>query len=439
MTVSTDANVGTLYTKATEQVTLDCSRDDCKTSAVSGVPSASCGTGDIGCVICTSGPVVCKKTVAAPMATVTVSVDDFPSNAKVQVYVDGKPYPRAGHNVIHYPTGSNSADATKSVKLYKLATRVTHTVVLVLTTDKGDILGMDRDQFNVQHMNGCQKDASGNECGGKGVCHEGYCVCFDGYYGLTCSSTFTETADLASPKTCIHAGTKEPLALDCTSTACASGGGTCVDFHAAAQYRIKHDAALQDGISSSRFIASMERSENAAAIAKSDAALSTKKTAIHTSLVTASTNTANSVKTAKAATATNVANLKAAKERNAVIIQQARLESVRLATANKEQWIDSKRSLYAHQTAMQNRLDKDYHAMKTKNAAWATAINAQHTQGRFIKNQLRTANGPRTKIADLKTESCTTDQFFRTTCTKTDASSSFTTSASTSSYTSIPR
>ena len=41
-------------------------------------------------------------------------------------------------------------------------------------------------------------------------------------------------------------------------------------------------------------------------------------------------------------------------------------------------------------------------------------------EGRFIKNQLRTSNGPRTLVSDLKTTSCSTDQFYGTECVEED-------------------
>merc|ERR1711871_800133 len=55
-----------------------------------------------------------------------------------------------------------------------------------------------------------------------------------------------------------------------------------------------------------------------------------------------------------------------------------------------------------------------------KIAAQNQAIEDNFREGRFIKNQLRTANGPRTAVSDLKTQSCTTDQFFNTKCTDID-------------------
>jgi len=402
------------------------------------------------------GPRVCKKTVAAPMAAITVSVDKVPAYSKVMVYVDGKPYPRAGHNTLTYTSAVSSADATKKIKLYKLSTRVQHTVVLVLATNKGDVLGMNKLTFKVSYTGGCAQNAAGQECGNKGVCHSGYCVCFDGYFGLGCENAFTETNALTAPTTCVHKTTFKPFAASCMSGGSPIAAGTyctgttdakCVAFKATDQYRARTDAGLQDGIASTRFINSMQRAETTAQVAKVTTAALGKKTSIQSTLESKIFDTSSTLATdlasAAAATATNVKGLYNKIDRNAISIQQARLESVRLATANKEQWLDSQRSLYAHQTAMQNRLDKDYQAIKIKTATWTSTLNTNFKQARFIKNQLKTANGPRVKVADLKTETCTTDQFFKTTCTSSaipsSGTGSFTTTTDADIASTIPR
>merc|ERR1711865_521456 len=252
---------------------------------------------------------------------------------------------------------------------------------------------------------------------GKGVCHSGYCVCFDGYFGLGCENAFTETNALTAPTTCVHKTTNKPFAASCMTGSSpkavdANCDGTvlakCVAFKATDQYRARTDAGLQDGIASTRFMGSMQRAETTAQVAKVTTAALGKKTSIQSTLESkifdTSSTLATNLASAAATTATNVKGLYNKIDRNAVSIQQARLESVRLATANKEQWLDSKRSLYAHQTAMQNRLDKDYQAIKIKTATWTSTLNTNFKQARFIKNH-------------LKTETCTTDQFFKTTCT----------------------
>merc|ERR1719198_2777152 len=122
----------------------------------------------------------------------------------------------------------------------------------------------------------------------------------------------------------------------------------------------------------------------------------------------------------KAAIDSDVEALYLKKERNAIRVQQAKQESARLKTANLEAYLDHKRSLYAHQTAVQNDLAAARKVVEDKMAAKTAVIAEAFMEGRFIKNQLRTMNGPRTQVSDLKTKSCTTDQFFGTTCTDVD-------------------
>ena len=435
-----------------------------------------------------------------------VSTEKAPAYSKVMVYVDGKPYPRAGHNTLTYTSAVEAADTSKTIKLHRLSTRVQHTVVLVLATDKGprprpapslllllspdreappvsqhhpnshqlscscvfqqrhdnamlfyllagQVLGVDKLQFKVSYTGGCALDAADNECGAKGVCHSGYCVCFDGYFGLGCENTFTETSALAAPTTCVSKTSGKPMAHSCMV-----GGGSvtpilagrdchgttaakCVAFKATDQFRARMDAGLQDGISSTHFVNSMQRAESTAQLVKSTAAALVKKGAIQgvleSEIFDKASRLATNLATATASTATKVEALRRKEERNAIAIQQARLESARLAVANKEQWLDSKRSLYAEQTGMQNRLDSGYQINKITAATWAASAAKEFKEAHFLLNQAGTANGPRVKIDRLKKQSCTTDQFFRTTCTAVDSSAAFV--AADDLHNSIPR
>lgn len=69
---------------------------------------------------------------------------------------------------------------------------------------------------------------------------------------------------------------------------------------------------------------------------------------------------------------------------------------------------------------MQNDLAAAKKVVEDKIAAKTAVIAEAFMEGRFIKNQLRTMNGPRTAVSDLKTQECTTDQFFGTKCTDVD-------------------
>ena len=164
----------------------------------------------------------------------------------------------------------------------------------------------------------------------------------------------------------------------------------------------------------------MHLEETTSELARSQAALTTKNQATSTKLENDVLTSGSTLKTAlandKSAIEANVANVYKKQERNTIQIQQAKQESARLKTANQEAFIDHKRSLFAHQTAVQNANDAALLAVQQQIAEKNAAIQDNFREGRFIKNQLRTANGPRTAVDDLTTQSCTTDQFFGTSC-----------------------
>merc|ERR1711998_524431 len=68
---------------------------------------------------------------------------------------------------------------------------------MMLTTDAGKTLSIDQRSFTVDYLGGCDA-TSGTACSGQGVCHLGYCVCFDGYYGNDCSATIDRTSTSAT-------------------------------------------------------------------------------------------------------------------------------------------------------------------------------------------------------------------------------------------------
>merc|ERR1719231_101741 len=128
-------------------------------------------------------------------------------------------------------------------------------------------------------------------------------------------------------------------------------------------------------------------------------------------------------------------------ERNTIRVQQAKVKASRLKTANHEQHLAQQRSLYASQTAMQNRLDTARNDIaKTLTTENANIDKLLYT-AKFDINQVKTPNGPTVKIADLKKESCTTDQFGKVTCTSSSSASDFVSSSTYSAYTttSTPR
>ena len=382
-TPDAQGKVATLYTPQTETVTLDCSVDVCK-------PAGSAGT--IGYVACTAANTVCTMLVPQPMMTVTMSVVAAPAYSKIRAYMDGKPYPRAGANTFVKASAGSYAN---TLKVYSLPPSTkAHTLNLVLTTDKGEPLAISTRSFTVEHQGGCGN--SQDPCTSQGVCHSGYCVCFDGYYGAECQ----HTADVTGTFT------------------------TATSFGASTAYRLRQDALNAEKLASTRFVHKLHLEETTTELARTQSAMDTKTAAttskLESQILTLGSTLNQELAASKTAVEASVATAYSKQERNTIKIQQAKQEAARLKTANREAYIDQKRALYAHQTATQNANDAALLVAKAKIASSNLAIEDNFREGRFIKNQLRTANGPRTLVSDLKTQSCTTDQFFNTKCVDVD-------------------
>lgn len=357
---------------------------------------------------CSSGvnaDTACTILVPAPMLTITSNLVNVPAYSKVITYIDGKPYPRVGANTQTIASAAAVTQAT--LKVYGLTPGQEHTAVVVLTTDTGKTLSIDQRTFRAEYLGGCD-DTDSDACSSQGVCHLGYCVCFDGYYGTDCAGTIDRTA--TSP------------------TISATEGGSTA-------YRMRRDALVAEKLAEGRFINKMMLDESATAVTRSNDALSGIKQAVLNKLDSSVYDSSSAHKT-KIATSNQAIkdateDLYAKKERNAIRVQQAKQESARLKTANLEEYLDHKRALYAHQTEVQNELTAAKKVVEDKLAAKAAVIAEAFMEGRFIKNQLRTMNGPRTPVSELKTQSCTTDQFFGTTCTDDPATPDFSRTADT--------
>jgi hypothetical protein len=259
-----------------------------------------------------------------------------------------------------------------------------------LTTDKGEPLAISTRSFIVDYQGGC---GAANACSGQGVCHSGYCVCFDGYYGTSCENDVTDVT--------------ESFATDSS-------------FGASTAYRLRQDALNAEKLASTRFVHKIHLEETTTELAREETAMAAKIAAttskLEDDILTIDSTLNEALKASKSTVDASVSSVFSKQERNTIRIQQAKQEAARLKTANREAYIDQKRALYAHATAVQNANDAALLVAQQKIAAQNQAIEDNFREGRFIKNQLRTANGPRTAISDLKTQSCTTDQFFNTIC-----------------------
>ena len=385
----------------TEQITLDCATgiDNCSPR----------GTATkVGYVSCLDDGVTCTQLMPKAMATITMSLTNVPAYGRLHSYVDGLPYPRAGANVFTMATGGT---VSKTLKIYAMAPRAKHSIMLVLTTDKGESIATVQRHFSVSYMSGsgCTQDSGGVECSAQGVCHDGYCICFDGYFGTDCNTALSDDDGVIS-------------------------SAEMGSFVASKAYRDRREAIALTKIGKAKFVSSMHLEETTTELARSKASLDTIKTTVNTKLQdtiyaeddpdTSGSDEGSTLRKTiianKVATDASVVKLRKKQERDTIKIQQAQQESARLSTANREAYLDHKRALYSHQTDVQNRLASSKLSTSNLVATKDALIAAAFTEGRFIKNQLRTANGPTTKISDLKQQECTTDQFFHTTCVEVD-------------------
>lgn len=375
--------VSALYDSRTEAVPLDCRVDDCKPSGTAG---------KVGYVSCTNANTQCTVLVPQPMMTVSMAVTAAPAYSKIRAYMNGKPYPRAGANTF---VNAAAGDYTTDLKVFSLPpSSKEHTLNLVLTTDSGEPLAISTRSFIVDYQGGCGVNGA---CSNQGVCHSGYCVCFDGYYGAACENNVDPATASFSP---------------------------VASFGASTAYRLRQDALNAEKLASTRFVHKIHLEETTTALAREQAAMTAKNTEITSALedgvLKLDSDLNLELQASQAAVETSVNSVYSKQERNTIKIQQAKQEAARLKTANREAYIDQKRALFAHATAVQNANDAALLVAQQKIAEKNQAIEDNFREGRFIKNQLRTANGPRTEVSDLKTQSCTTDQFFNTKCTDVD-------------------
>jgi hypothetical protein len=165
----------------------------------------------------------------------------------------------------------------------------------------------------------------------------------------------------------------------------------------------------------------------AAAITKSDSAITAGTTGTKTKLETVAASVVATVAASKTATQTNVDALYAKTERNAIKVRQAKEESLRLQTTNLEAKLEMQRSLADHQTEVQNRFQTKRFDVYKLNALKQDKLKQEFARTRFTLNQLLTSNGPTVDPTQFKESTCTTDQFYNVICSETtsDKSSSY--------------
>ena len=320
--------------------------------------------------------------------TVPFTLSDIPTNSKVHVYVDGLAYPAKGANVLYY-TQAGPQTTTGTIEVYGMEAGVLHTVELLLLSSDNIPLGTDMVDFTVQFAGGCA-----NGCSGKGVCHHGYCVCHDGFFGRSCE----------------HAG--ENVADDLT-------------FQPGAGFVEYNTAMMQQERDEDAYISRLKLEANSNFLAISDASIQAAHAAVVSKLNTFIKDNEAEMAVLAQDQATKADELHRKRDRITTTIQQMREESRRLKTANTEAYLETVRSLHENQRQMQNELDakrlEHFQNMAVRHDEWVEIKQRND----FKLNQLRTANGPLVSIDDLEERECTQDDMFRTSCVDVPASSGF--------------
>merc|ERR1711871_760396 len=301
-----------------------------------------------------------------------------------------------------------------------------HTAVLMLMTDSGEPLGSVQTSFEVGYGGGCEIAPDGTVCGGRGTCHLGYCVCYDGYYGTTCDRTVDESgatcAAVTTQSACSGASdvtqgftcSWDAAAQLCQATFAASGPFTVNEA-----YEKRQKYLTQSKLGETRFLNTRMLEATSAMLTKSDASMISTTSTLKNNLDTFMGQLSTDVSTKMATVQSNVNALYAKSARNVVKLQQAREESLRLQTQNLEEKLDMQRSLASHQRTVQNRLDsKRFEAYKL-NAIKMDKLKQEFARSRFTINQLKTANGPLVDTTQFTETACTADQFYRVDCTET--------------------
>ena len=244
-----------------------------------------------------------------------------------------------------------------------------HTVELLLLSEDNIPLGTDLVDFEVNYAGGCA-----NNCNDQGVCHHGYCVCFDGRNGVACENA-GETA---------------------------AGG-----FTPGAGFVTYNTELMKQEREEDEYISQLKLTANKEFLAISDESIKSSHEAVVAKLNTFIKENNDQMDTLASAQATKARDLHRKRDRITTTIQQMREESKRLKTANTEAYLETVRALHEGQRAMQNDLDlkrkEHFQQMAIRHDEWIEIKEKND----FKLNQLRTANGPLVDIDDLEERECT--------------------------------
>merc|ERR1711871_564561 len=293
----------------------------------------------------------------------------------------------------------------ESASLIDLVPQVNHVLQLYLTSADGTLLDATELQFQTKRSGGCSPDGNG-ACSGNGLCHDGYCICYDGFIGTACD--VTDTTQGTDPATGAQSYTS-------------AGPG----FEPNAAFQTYRTMETTNKKAKTSVANTMRLAAAEAERAQLDTAQTAKTLQTHTLIESTVDAVTAQVLSSKISLDTKVEALQRKLDANAAAIQQDLLSSERAKTANLEHHLETQRALFDHQTSVQNRLDAARAATATLKASRQAEVNQALADNQFVLNQLLLSNGPTVKISDLTTESCTTNQFNEVECVQVDNSAAF--------------
>jgi hypothetical protein len=346
-----------------------------------------------------NAPFAEDATIAIPY-----EVRSAPPYSKVRLRVDGKPWPDRIGSVMHLgATGTPASGSTTYFTVDVMGLQgnlIDHTLQVYLTAASGKLLDAAERSFQTKKTGGCAPDSAGNACSGKGLCFNGYCVCYDGFIGTDCSITdSTRGSNLASGE-----------------TGAASYTSPGVGFKAGAAYTAHHKMNTTNKIAFATTGNTMQLAAVKSELEAVTASLKAKDLSTHTTIEAKLDSIAATVAFEKAARDAKVLSLNKKLDDNGMAIQQDLLSSERSKTARLEAHIDSVRSLHQHQKEVQNRLDNSLAEIKAGNKAKMDKVARHLAENEFVMNQVKLMNGPTVPISKLTKGECEVDQFYGVSC-----------------------
>jgi hypothetical protein len=311
-------------------------------------------------------------------------------DCEIVAYVDGEPHAALAEGDAGIVPG-NSTHRLLIVNLRAGSSDqpLPHSVQLFLTWGEDQVpIGNAFVQFYV----GYDAETCPNDCSGHGVCHHGYCVCFDGWVGTSCA----------------HAGGQPPADFEPMSTY-------------ASRINMQLEQAMASEAAGSAFVA--EKSDSRLRVA--DKWMRATEVEARERLDEAA---AHNRKEMQAFLAAQAAAAAGSEDQQALASTDWRSAFEDL-DRSAQQLLDiatAKSKVLEHSFAeVERRLAEEAAAKALKAARLRSLWRTAKEKSIFNLQRLQTMNGPRVPIDQLERQECTIDRLHQIECQDTDASESF--------------